>query len=123
MRALATLALLATSILLTPHVASADSDGAKGRIIDLSVNEPASDDYVKFHGSVTLYANKAKTTYHWGGSFCPGKDLSADSVERLTQAFLTRRWTKVTPRFKNGQGGNKCIVGYTLEGGLNDKLD
>lgn len=123
MRAITTSALIAASIFITPHLASADSNGTKGRVIDLTVNESSSDDYAKFHGSVTLYAQKSKTTYHWGGSYCPGKDLSSDSVERLTQAFLTRRWTKVTPTYKNGQGSYKCLVAYTLEGGIKDKLD
>jgi hypothetical protein len=123
MRALASLALLSTTILLSPHVASADSAGKKGRVIEISVNEPSSDDYAKFHGSVEIYSKKTKATYHWGGSYCPGKDLSAESVERLTQAFMTRRWTKVKPRYKNGQGGKKCLVGFAIEGSAKDKLN
>jgi hypothetical protein len=48
-------------------------------------------------------------TYHWGGSFCPGKDLPEASVAALHRALDNPR-VVVQPFSQNGQGGALCLV-------------
>jgi hypothetical protein len=115
--------LMAASLLLIPVAAwAADTSGASGRIVQITVNEAGSDEFTKFRGSITVWTGKdaPEDEYKWGGSSCPGLDISAEGVDRLVNAFYTRRWTRVTPHYKVGQGGTKCLVGYELEGKANE---
>jgi hypothetical protein len=113
--------LAAICTLVAPATAGADTSGANGRIVKLSINESTSDDFAKFHGSITVKSGKnASEVYKWGGNHCPGVDVSAANVERLALAFHTRRFTVIKPRYKPGAGGNKCLVGFDLRGKANE---
>lgn len=106
----APLCALALSI---PTAASADSNGSRGRVIDITLNDSGSDDFAAFRGEVRIRANKVTTTYRWGGSACPGKDLSATNVALLFEA--AEEGEKVTPKYKPGAGSNKCLTGFKTQ--------
>jgi hypothetical protein len=107
--ALLSLASLLFATLL-PGLAIADLQGATGRLVALIVFEPTSDEYALHHGSITVGdAIGGFATYHWGGSFCPGKDLAEASVASLHRALDNPRIV-VQPFTKNGQGGALCAV-------------
>jgi len=92
--------------------------GVAGKIISVTINGSKSDDYNKFHGSVKIRPpgkNKRSVEYKWGGTNCPGKNLTADQVDILVGAFHERKSTHVVPHSKNGQGGAKCLVGFELK--------
>jgi hypothetical protein len=57
---------------------------------------------------------KTTTEYRWGGTSCSNKTLPEELVALLYEAFRARKNTHITPRFQNGQGSNKCLVGFTL---------
>ena len=80
------------------------------------MNSPGSDSYGQFHGAIVVRSGDSKTTYRWGGSNCPNVNLSDETIARLAGAFHTRRWTKIVPKHKTGQGGTKCLVAFDLKG-------
>jgi hypothetical protein len=91
-------------------VANADVQAATGRLVSLYVVEPTSDEYAIQHGSITVGDSIGGFgTYHWGGSYCPGKDLPESTVAALHRALDDPR-VVVQPFTKNGQGGALCIV-------------
>ncbi len=93
-----------------PGLSIADVQRATGRVVALLVLEPTSDDYALHHGAITVGdAIGGFATYYWGGSFCPGKDLSEASVAALQRALDNPR-VVVQPFTKNGQGGALCAV-------------
>lgn len=99
---------LAALVLAAP--AGADLQAATGRLVSLLVVEPTSDDYALYHGAITVGDPIGGFgTYHWGGSFCPGKDLPEASVAELHRALDNPRIV-VQPFTKNGQGGALCVV-------------
>jgi len=97
--------------------ALADQTGVAGKIISVTINGSKSDDYKTFHGSVTIRPpgkRQRPVEYKWGGTACPGKDLTDHEVDILVGAFHERKSTLVVPRSKNGQGGAICLVGFEL---------
>ena len=116
-RSLVSVSLLG-ALLFTPALASADSKGQSGRIIEVQINTAGSDDHAQYRGEVTVRSGKkntaTETTYKWGGSVCPGKDLTEHQVELLVHALTDRGRVSIVPRYKNGQGGNKCLVAFSL---------
>lgn len=111
--------LLATVALTVANPASADSKGATGRVVELTINESSSSDFSLFHGKVVIKANGEngrETTYMWGGSRCPGRNLSDANVDRLLEAFENRGNTRIVPGFKNGTGGAKCLTSMRIMG-------
>ncbi len=105
------LAMFCTGI---PEVARADFDGDPGRIRSLTHNTPGSSEHSLFQGSIVIKPRNAPgQEYKWGGTTCPGKNLTVDEVALLERAFLGWGW-KIHPFFKNGQGGNSCLVAFTL---------
>ncbi len=110
--------LLLGAFAVTPKLANADSKGAAGRIVEVQVNAQGSDNHALYRGAVKVRSGKKKAftyaTYKWGGSTCPGKDLTADQVAVLSEALANRSRVSLIPRFKNGQGGNKCLVSFSL---------
>lgn len=83
-------------------------------IHSLRVLERTNDDYAKMHGELEVYpVSKNKTyTYRWGGSSCPGRNLTETNVMLLGEG-LTHKM-KIQIEMKLGQGGSKCIVGFRL---------
>jgi hypothetical protein len=89
---------------------AADVQAATGRLVALLVVEPTSDSYPLYHGAISVGDSiGGVASYHWGGSFCPGKDLPESSVAALHRALDDPR-VVVQPFTKNGQGGALCIV-------------
>jgi len=111
MQSRALLVLMALAAMLAPSpTATADVQAATGRVVALLVVEPTSDDYAAYHGQVTVGDPIGGfATYHWGGSFCPGKDLLEGSIAALHRALDDPR-VVIQPFTKNGQGGALCIV-------------
>jgi hypothetical protein len=56
-------------------------------------------------------------TYYWGGSVCPGKHLryqnNSDTMVDALAEYATYPDMCITPFYKNGQGGNRCLVTFT----------
>jgi hypothetical protein len=105
-------ALFGTAATLSlAHAVRADVQAATGRLVGLLVIEPTSTQYAQYHGSITVGDSIGGfATYHWGGSFCPGKDLPEASVASLQRALDNPR-VVVQPFTLNGQGGALCVVG------------
>jgi hypothetical protein len=119
-RLLATGSALCLASLIAPQPAHADEEGKSGRIIELRVNTPSSDDHPSFHGSITLKLVGTSTLveYRWGGSSCPAQKLSDPQIDVLMTAFVQRNRTKLTPKYTMGEGdGTRCLVGFTLVAG------
>jgi hypothetical protein len=112
---------LLSALVLAPAVAAADSKGSPGRVASVDVNTAGSDDFSKFRGEVAIRAGSKKVQkmkverYRFGGSTCPGKDLSEAQLQMLLTAMHER--DIVTPRYKNGQGGHRCLVGFSIRAG------
>ena len=105
---------LAAVLFATP--ALADQAGSTGRVVRVTVNTSASDDYTSFRGSMTLRQSKdgRRIEYSWGGTKCPGSNLSEEQVALLGRALSDRRITMV-PKYKPGQdSGTRCLVGFQL---------
>ncbi|WAS98113.1 hypothetical protein [Nannocystis punicea] len=104
-----------TSVML-PAVALADSAGSAGNVEALTVYESSSDNHAMFNGAVTIKERTGqKRDYKWGGSLCPGRDLSANSINLLFQALREKKQVEVTPTYKAGNGGERCLTGFKLE--------
>lgn len=97
---------------VNPDAANVPSRGA---IISLYLNSQGSDNFAKFRGILTLdFVGTGAMEYKWGGSTCPGRDVSPENVQILVMARA--HGLKVTPETKPGQGGAKCLTGFTLSG-------
>jgi hypothetical protein len=115
MRRVATIAGVLGCFLLAVATGSrADVIAATGPIVALRTNSLNSDDYAIFHGFIVVGDSiGGYARYHWGGSYCPGKDLSEAEVSLLQRGMNNPRiW--IEPRTKNGQGGNLCLVAFDL---------
>lgn len=98
--------------------ALADYVGIAGKVISVTINGSKSDDYKSYHGSVKIKPpgkRKRPVEYKWGGTLCPGKNLTDHEVGLLVQAFHNRKTTHVLPRMKSGQAHTKCLVGFELQ--------
>ena len=102
------------TLALAPAAYADDTAGASGRVVNVTINTPRSDDYAAFHGSVTLREGKKGPLreYKWGGAACPGGTLDQGTVDLLTRWFSV--FAPITPKFKNGQGGARCLVAFEL---------
>jgi hypothetical protein len=63
------------------------------------------------------YVNVAGETYYWGGSVCPGTKLvyqgMSDTMVDALAEYATYPDMCIEPFYKNGQGGNRCLVSFT----------
>jgi hypothetical protein len=111
------LSLIAALTAVTlPAVASADSNGTAGNVEAVTVYETSSDNHAMFNGSVTIKDRTGqKRDYKWGGSLCPGRELSANSINLLFQALREKKQVEVTPTYKPGNGGERCLTGFKME--------
>jgi hypothetical protein len=106
-------ALVATTLMLPP-VAIADSLGTAGKLVGLRDVNAASDDYALIRGSVWVDEGKgAITEYRWGGSVCPGRNLSEDEIANLSRA-LNDSQLRLIPIYQNGQGNSVCLTHFLL---------
>ena len=66
-------------------------------------------------------------TYYWGGSVCPGKHLSysgnSDAMVDALAEYATFPDMCITPYYKNGQGGYRCLVTFTAAIRTGDSCD
>ncbi|NVB40397.1 hypothetical protein G6O69_21335 [Pseudenhygromyxa sp. WMMC2535] len=100
--------------LLSPLPAAADSQGETGTIDSVEVYSPSSDDYAKYHGRLFVTGARGQAEYRWGGTTCGSKTITDAMATQLVVA-LDAENTQIVPRFKSGQGGKRCLVGFQLE--------
>ncbi|RMG95114.1 MAG: hypothetical protein D6705_14325 [Deltaproteobacteria bacterium] len=116
--------LLLSILLLAPATARADATGPTGRVKSLTINTSGSDDWNTHHGAVEIGRKKGPSAvYHFGRAYCPGKDLTDAQIALLAEALEEGGAIRVTPRYKNGQAGRKCLVGFTLRRGKASAAD
>lgn len=100
---------------LASSVALAETVDSPGYISELEVNEPSADKHLQYHGHVVLTTsgkNAMSTEYRWGGTACGTRVLGADKVSLLQRAM--EGGMEVTPRYQDGQGSSKCLVGFVI---------
>jgi hypothetical protein len=110
------LSLLAGLMIVSaPATTFADSLGAVGTVENLTVYESSSDDYAMANGLLTVREKSGtKREYKWGGSLCPGRNVSASSIAMLFEALRSQPTVEIVPSFKTGTGGSKCLTGFKL---------
>jgi len=109
------LALAVAAGTLAPSQALAESVGTAGYVSELEVNESTADAYLQYHGRVVISTSgkgATSTEYRWGGTSCGTKVLGEDKVSLLQRAM--EGGMQVTPRYQEGQGGAKCLVGFRI---------
>jgi hypothetical protein len=108
--------LVITATIAVPSIAFADEVGARGTVASLEVNTPAGDTYLQYHGRMTLVSGGKNATtaaeYRWGGTSCGSRTLTENQVAMLQRALESG--TPIMPRFQNGQGSTKCLVGIAI---------
>ncbi|MFZ6183422.1 hypothetical protein [Nannocystis pusilla] len=108
--------LAALTALMLPAAAFADSNGTVGNVEAVTLYESSSDNHAMFNGSVSIKEKTGqKRDYKWGGSLCPGRELSANSINLLFEALRAKKQVEVTPTYKAGNGGERCLTGFKLE--------
>lgn len=99
-----------------PSTTFADSQGSQGSVDSLSVYESSSDDYAMNNGILTIKEEGGtKRDYKWGGSWCPGRTVSANSVALLFDAMRSQADVYVIPSYKAGNGGARCLTGFKMK--------
>jgi hypothetical protein len=109
-------ALVITTAIAAPSVAFADEIGARGTVASLEVNTPAGDTYLQYHGRMMIITGSKNSTsiaeYRWGGTSCGSRTLTENQVAMLQRALESG--TPIMPRFQDGQGSTKCLVGIAI---------
>lgn len=103
-----------------PSPAHADEEGKEGRVVQLRINTPGSDEHPSYHGAITIKVVGSSTLveYRWGGSSCPKQTLSDPQIVILAEAFVQRNRTKLIPVYTMGEGtGTRCLMAFTLAAG------
>jgi len=109
------LALAVAASTLAPAAALAETVATSGYVSELEVNESTADAYLQYHGRVVISTSgkgATSTEYRWGGTSCGTKVLADDKVMLLQRAM--EGGMQVTPRYQDGQGGAKCLVGFII---------
>jgi hypothetical protein len=101
--------------------ASADDTGPGGFVLAVDVNGAYSDFYKLHRGKVQIrqVSDSAVVEYTWGGTTCSGRDLTESQVARLFD-LAAAPYMLLIPRYINGLGGARCLVGFTA---FNRKYD
>jgi len=100
---------------LVPAVAYADTDGAKGTVASVTINESSADDYLAERGNVVLNEGSQTRKYQWGGTACNGKNLNEANVALLIDAMKAKDRLEVVPSYKSGAGSARCLVGFRVQ--------
>lgn len=119
-RVLPSLAACALAGVVAAGPAHADEAGKTGRITQMLVNTPGSDQHPLYHGSITvkLLGSNTAVEYRWGGSTCPKVKLTEQQLDLLMTAFVQRNRTRIAPKYAMGEGmGTRCLVGFELVAG------
>lgn len=108
-------ALLGAAALLNAGVAMADVTGTYGTVAQVTVNMERSDQYAAAHGRLIIdEGQQFYRHYQWGGAPCSGRLLSDADVANLLMALRERHSLVVTPGYKSGAGGLRCLVSYRI---------
>lgn len=100
--------------------AGADEAGPGGVVVSVEVLTSDSDEFLLFRGKLILQRTTGPLVeYTWGGSTCKGRDLTETQVSILFD-LATAPYMIVVPRWKPGQGGASCLVGFQA---FNRKFD
>lgn len=99
------------SFLLPATAFAADKSGRVGNVRTVEVNTRSADTYVQYHGRITV----GKDEYRWGGSSCGTRVINDDQVALLLEALRASQKLRVRPRYQDGQGSTRCLVGFTVE--------
>lgn len=100
---------------LAPATSFADSSGTTGTVDSVTVYESSSDDYAMVNGVLTVREKTGtKRDYKWGGSLCPGRNVSATSISMLFDALQAQTSVQIVPSYKLGNGNSRCLTGFKL---------
>lgn len=105
--------LFTVSLLLSANITIADTASDFGELVELNVTAEGSDDYGRYRGIALLRAYSVDTEYYWGGSTCPGRNLSEAQVAMLQNLGMAP-YMRLQILYKPGQGGRQCIVGFAM---------
>lgn len=110
------LSLLAGMMIVSaPATTFADSSGSIGNVDSVTVFESSSDDYAMANGVLSVREKSGtKRDYKWGGSLCPGRNVSADSISMLFDALRSQTQVEIVPSYKVGNGATRCLTGFKL---------
>lgn len=110
------LSLLAGMLIVSaPATTFADSSGSIGNVDSVTVFESSSDDYAMANGVLSVREKSGtKRDYKWGGSLCPGRNVSADSISMLFDALRSQTQVEIVPSYKVGNGATRCLTGFKL---------
>ena len=108
-------ALLGAAALLNAGVALADVTGTYGTVAQVTINIEKSDQYAAAHGRLIIdEGQQFFRHYQWGGAACSGRVLSDADETNLLMALRERQTLVVTPGYKSGAGGLRCLVSYRI---------
>lgn len=108
-------ALLGAAALMSAGAARADNIGAYGPVAQVVVVGSQSDEYGMARGRLVIdEGQQFYRDYQWGGTACNGKNMSEADVANLLGALKDRREQTVTPIWKVGAGGARCLVAYRM---------
>jgi hypothetical protein len=102
---------------LVPATTFADSLGTIGSVESVTVYESGASEYGAANGLLTVKednANNTKRDYKWGGSLCPGYNLSTSSLGMLFDALRSQADVAITPTYKMGNMSTRCLTGFKL---------
>lgn len=113
--------LAAITLLSIPPAVHADIAGDGGYVLAAELLTDGSDDFGLVRGRVLIRQRVDQQTveYVWGGNTCPGRDLADWQVQILFD-LAAAPYMLVVPQYKNGAGGNRCLVRWTA---FNEKYD
>ncbi|MDC0721860.1 hypothetical protein [Nannocystis bainbridge] len=98
-----------------PATTFADSSGSLGTVDSVTLYESSSDDYAMANGVVSVREKTGtKRDYKWGGSLCPGRNVSSDSIGMLFDALRSQPNVEIVPSYKVGNGATRCLTGFKL---------
>lgn len=107
--------LAALMTALAPATSFADSNGLYGAVDSVTVHESSSDNYAMVNGVLTVREKSGtKRDYKWGGSLCPGRNVSAGSLSMLFDSLRSQTNVQITPTYKLGNGNTRCLTGFKL---------
>ena len=108
-------AVLGAAALMSAGLAMADNIGAYGAVAQVAVVGSQADEYSSARGRLVIdEGQQFYRNYQWGGTACNGKNMSEADVANLIMALKDRRELTVTPIWKVGAGGARCLVAYRI---------
>ncbi len=103
------------AVVLVPAVAYADTDGLKGTVAAVTVNETSADDYSAERGNLVVNEGSTSRKYQWGGTACNGRNLTEANIDLLFQAMRSADKVEIVPSYKTGAGQARCLVGFRVQ--------